>query len=192
MVGEDPTRPEHARQMMYRQHFWHGNGIIRSTAIAGIDIAPGTLSAKSRTCRKLWAVRPRLRPHPLAPRRRADGDFYETPVDNAAFRRPCPPAVADGYTAFKSTAVPSTMPIEGQKPVRAAAAAVEAMREAVGPDIDIMVDCPPARLQRWDSSSAKRSNPITSISSRSPAGRRALRAGMINRALTTPWPLASE
>ena len=28
-------------------------------------------------------------------------------------------AVADGYTAFKSMAVPSTMPIEGQKPVRA-------------------------------------------------------------------------
>jgi galactonate dehydratase len=33
------------------------------------------------------------------------------------------------------------MPIEGMKPVRAAAAAVAAMREAVGPDIDIMVDC---------------------------------------------------
>src|SRR4029077_1326855 len=35
----------------------------------------------------------------------------------------------------------STTPIEGQKPVRAAEAAVAAMREAVGPDIDIMVDC---------------------------------------------------
>jgi hypothetical protein len=50
-------------------------------------------------------------------------------------------SAADGYTAFKSMAVPSTMPVEGQKPVRAAAAAVAAMREAVGPDIDIMVDC---------------------------------------------------
>jgi galactonate dehydratase len=38
-------------------------------------------------------------------------------------------------------AVPPTMPIEGTKPVRAAAACVEAMREAVGDDIDIMVDC---------------------------------------------------
>jgi galactonate dehydratase len=38
-------------------------------------------------------------------------------------------------------AVPPTMPLEGQRPIRAAAAAVAAMREAVGPDIDIMVDC---------------------------------------------------
>src|SRR3954471_7907997 len=37
--GEDPTRPEHLWQMMYRQHFWHGHGIVRATAIAGIDIA---------------------------------------------------------------------------------------------------------------------------------------------------------
>jgi galactonate dehydratase len=38
-------------------------------------------------------------------------------------------------------AVPSTMPIEGLKPVKAAEACVAAMREAVGDDIDIMVDC---------------------------------------------------
>ncbi|HSQ55532.1 MAG TPA: hypothetical protein VLM40_07285, partial [Gemmata sp.] len=39
MVGEDPTRIEHLWQMMYRQHFWHGHGIVRATAIAGIDLA---------------------------------------------------------------------------------------------------------------------------------------------------------
>ena len=39
VVGEDPTRIEHLWQMMYRQHFWHGHGVVRSTAIAGIDIA---------------------------------------------------------------------------------------------------------------------------------------------------------
>ena len=69
-------------------------------------------------------------------------DFYQTPADNAKrFAELAQQAVADGYTAFKSMAVPSTMPIEGQKPVRAAEAAVAAMRDAVGPDIDIMVDC---------------------------------------------------
>ncbi|MFG0333302.1 MAG: mandelate racemase/muconate lactonizing enzyme family protein, partial [Maioricimonas sp. JB049] len=46
-----------------------------------------------------------------------------------------------GFTAFKSMAVPPTMPLEGLKPVRAAEACVAAMREAVGDDIDIMVDC---------------------------------------------------
>ena len=31
VVGEDPTRVEHVWQMMFRQHFWHGGGIIRAT-----------------------------------------------------------------------------------------------------------------------------------------------------------------
>ena len=35
-------------------------------------------------------------------------------------------AVADGFTAFKSMAVPSTMPIEGLKPVKAAEACIAA------------------------------------------------------------------
>src|SRR5262249_62360854 len=46
-----------------------------------------------------------------------------------------------GFTAFKSMAVPPTLPIEGLKPIRAAETAVAAMREAVGDSIDIMVDC---------------------------------------------------
>src|SRR5215204_6080212 len=39
LIGQDPTRVEHLWQTMYRQHFWHGNGIVRGTAISGIDIA---------------------------------------------------------------------------------------------------------------------------------------------------------
>jgi galactonate dehydratase len=39
VVGEDPTRVEHLWQMMHRQHFWHGNGVVRGTAASGIDIA---------------------------------------------------------------------------------------------------------------------------------------------------------
>src|SRR6185503_15236071 len=39
IIGEDPTRIEHLWQMMHRQHFWHGHGIVRATAISGIDLA---------------------------------------------------------------------------------------------------------------------------------------------------------
>jgi galactonate dehydratase len=42
---------------------------------------------------------------------------------------------------MKCMAVPETAPIEGLAPVRYAAACIAAMREAVGPAIDIMVDC---------------------------------------------------
>ena len=50
-------------------------------------------------------------------------------------------AVADGFTAFKCMAAPPTMPIEGLRAVRYIEACVRALREAVGDEIDIMVDC---------------------------------------------------
>ena len=50
-------------------------------------------------------------------------------------------AVSEGFSAFKSMAVPPTMPIEGLKPLKGAEACVAAMREAVGDSVDIMVDC---------------------------------------------------
>ena len=69
-------------------------------------------------------------------------DFYETRTEDAArFADLARQAVADGFTAFKSMAVPPTLPIEGLAQIRAAEAAVAAMREAVGEQIDIMVDC---------------------------------------------------
>ncbi len=39
VIGEDPRRVEYLWQMMFRQHFWHGHGIVRATAMAGIDLA---------------------------------------------------------------------------------------------------------------------------------------------------------
>ena len=69
-------------------------------------------------------------------------DFYETAADDAKrFGDLARRAVSEGFTAFKSMAVPPTLPLEGLKPIRTAEAAVAAMREAVGDSIDIMVDC---------------------------------------------------
>ncbi|MEZ6048569.1 MAG: enolase C-terminal domain-like protein [Planctomycetaceae bacterium] len=68
--------------------------------------------------------------------------FIIPPLDEAArFGDLARAAVEDGYSAFKSMAVPATMPIEGTKPIRAAEACVVAMKEAVGEGIDVMVDC---------------------------------------------------
>ena len=43
-------------QMMWRQHFWHGSGIVRGTAIAGIDLALWDIIGKVHgvPCHKLW------------------------------------------------------------------------------------------------------------------------------------------
>ena len=145
VVGEDPRRIEHLWQKMYRQHFWHGHGIVRSTAIAGIDVALWDILGKSLgvPCSHLWGgpVRDYVRTYCHLGGGRME-DFYETSVDDARrFADLAREAVAEGFTAFKSMAVPPTMPLEGLKPVRTAERCVAAMREAAGDAVDIMVDC---------------------------------------------------
>ena len=145
ILGENPTRIEHIWQMMYRQHFWHGNGIVRATAASGIDIALWDILGKIHgiPCHKLWGgpVRDYIRTYSHLGGGKME-DFYGTDLADAArFADLAQQAVADGFTAFKSMAVPETMPIEGLRPIRYAEACVQAMREAVGDDIDIMVDC---------------------------------------------------
>jgi galactonate dehydratase len=145
LIGEDPTRIEHLWQMMYRQHFWHGNGIVRGTAISGIDIALWDILGKVHgvPCHRLWGgpVRDYVRTYCHLGGGKME-DFYETaPEDAGRFAELAQKAVAEGFTAFKSMAVPETMPLEGLRPIRYAEACVRAMREAVGDSIDIMVDC---------------------------------------------------
>jgi len=145
LVGEDPTRVEHLWQMMFRQHFWHGHGIVRATAMAGIDLALWDILGKvaGMPCHRLWGgpVRDSIRTYCHLGGGRME-DFYETAADDARrFADLARRAVTEGFTAFKSMAVPPTLSIEGLKPIRAAEAAVAAMREAVGDGVDIMVDC---------------------------------------------------
>jgi galactonate dehydratase len=145
LIGEDPQRIEHLWQMMFRQHFWHSSGIVRATAMSGIDIALWDIVGKALgvPCHSLWGgpVRDYIRLYCHLGGGRME-DFYETPVSNAdRFADLARAAVAKGFTAFKSMAVPPTGPLEGMVPVLAAEQAVAKMREAVGPKIDIMVDC---------------------------------------------------
>ncbi|MBW3622815.1 MAG: galactonate dehydratase [Armatimonadetes bacterium] len=145
LIGEDPTRIEYLWQIMYRQHFWHGNGIVRGTAISGIDIALWDIMGKVHgvPCHKLWGgpVRDTIRLYSHLGGGKME-DFYQTdPADAKRFAELAQAAVEDGYTAFKTMAVPETMPLEGLRPIRYAEACVAAMREAVGEGIDIMVDC---------------------------------------------------
>jgi galactonate dehydratase len=145
VVGEDPTRVEHLWQMMYRQHFWHGHGIVRATAIAGIDLALWDVLGKACgvPCSKLWGgpVRDYVRTYCHLGGGRME-DFYETAAEDAKrFADLARQAVADGFTAFKCMAVPPTMPLEGLKPIRTTEKVVAAIREAVGDGIDVMVDC---------------------------------------------------
>lgn len=145
LIGEDPTRIEHLWQMMYRQHFWHGNGIVRGTAISGIDIALWDILGKIHgvPCHKLWGgpVRDYVRLYCHLGGGKMEEFYTTSPADAQRFADLARQAVAEGFTAFKAMAVPETMPLEGLTPVHYAEKCVAAMREAVGPRVDIMVDC---------------------------------------------------
>jgi galactonate dehydratase len=119
--------------------------VVRSTAISGIDIALWDIAGKRRgvPCHQLWGgpVRDSIRTYCHLGGGKME-DFYEaSPSDAPRFADLASKAVEEGFTAFKSMAVPETMPLEGMRPVRYAEACVRAMREAVGEDIDLMVDC---------------------------------------------------
>ena len=91
LIGEDPRRVEHLWQMMYRQHFWHGTGIVRGTAISGIDLALWDIVGKIHgvPCHKLWGgpVRDFVRLYCHLGGGKME-DFYETtPADAARFSR---------------------------------------------------------------------------------------------------------
>lgn len=145
LIGADPRRIEHLWQTMHRQHFWHANGIVRATALSGIDIALWDIAGKVHgvPCHELWGGR--VRDHVRLYCHLGGGrmeDFYETdPSDPARFAELASAAVAEGFTAMKSMAVPWTAPLEGLRPLRYAERCVARMREAVGDDIDLMVDC---------------------------------------------------
>ncbi len=141
LIGEDPRRIEHLWQMMYRQHFWHGNDIVRGTAISGIDIALWDIAGKIHNipCHELLGgrVRDYIRLYCHLGGGKME-DFYQTKPDDAKrFAELAGVAVEHGFTAFKSMAVPETMSLEGLKPIQYAEACVRAMRDIVGDEIDI-------------------------------------------------------
>ncbi|MFO0864751.1 MAG: hypothetical protein U0744_08885 [Gemmataceae bacterium] len=176
LIGEDPTRIEHLWQMMFRQHFWHGHGIVRATAMAGIDLALWDILGKTCgvPCSKLWGgpVRDRVRTYCHLGGGKME-DFYETATEDAKrFADLAKKAVEDGFTAFKCMAVPPTLPLEGLKPIKTAEKCVSAIREAVGDAIDVMVDCHARRRRRWGFSSPRPWNPLDCTFSKSLAGRK--------------------
>jgi galactonate dehydratase len=119
--------------------------VVRATATSGIDIALWDILGKIHgvPCHKLWGgpVRDYVRTYCHLGGGKME-DFYQTdPADAARFARLAASAVDEGFTAFKCMASPPTMPIEGLRAVRYIEACVRAMREAVGDEIDIMVDC---------------------------------------------------
>ncbi len=141
IIDEDPRRIEHLMQIMYRQYFWKV-GIEGMSAISGIEQALWDIKAKALGVPVYellgGRVRDRVRAYNHLGGGQMDSMYLSERAEEFAERALI---VKDmGYTAMKFMAVPRTEPVEGLQSVRYAAELVRAVREAVGPEMDLMVD----------------------------------------------------
>jgi galactonate dehydratase len=145
LLGEDPTRIEFLYQKMYRQSFFRP-GVIGLSAISGIEQALWDILGKSlgQPVYKLLggAVRDRVRMYTHL----GGGDMkavYETQAapDPAPMVDLARQVIERGYRAVKVLITPFTETLNGIPLYRQAERFMAALREALGEEIDIMVDC---------------------------------------------------
>jgi galactonate dehydratase len=130
VVGEDPARIQHLWQTMYRQPFFRG-GAIGFSAMSAIEQA-------------LWDIKGKVAGLPVYDllggrchdriKLYANGPGGETLEELAASARLL---VERGFTAMKTGIGDSVLPVQGDGFVRRAAKQVEALRDAVGEDVEI-------------------------------------------------------
>lgn len=141
IIGEDPRRIEHLYQMMYRQYFWKV-GIEGMSAISGIEQALWDIKGKWLNVPVYELLGGRVRDRVRLYNHLGGGQMnkmYES-AEPQEFAERAISVQEMGYDAIKFMAVPRTEPVEGARSVRYAARLVEAVRNAVGPDMDLMVD----------------------------------------------------
>lgn len=141
LVGEDPLRIEHLWQVMYRQQFFRP-GMIGMSAISGIDQALYDIKAKhfGVPLYELLGglVRDKVRMYDHLGGGDSDAVYNQATAESFAARAQA--SVADGFTAFKVLAVPRTYMLDSAPVLQHAIQLMEAVRSAVGDNVDVMVD----------------------------------------------------
>jgi galactonate dehydratase len=141
MIGRDPRDIEQAIRVMKKHSFWR-LGVVGMSAISGIEIALWDILGKHLQV-PVWRllggkVRDKVRVYTHL----GLGDMravYET-LDAAPLVERAREVVEKGYRAFKAVFIPYTHFHAPLPEVDKVARMMEAMRAAVGPDIEIMVD----------------------------------------------------
>jgi galactonate dehydratase len=132
IVGRDPTRVEQNWQIMYRHGFWRG-GVVLNSALSGIEQALWDITGKELgvpTYRLLGgASRDRIQLYT-----HCGGATPDELAENALA------LMDEGWRAFKIGSLGFEDFATEQQCIQATAERVRVMREAVGPDVLIMMD----------------------------------------------------
>jgi galactonate dehydratase len=132
LIGEDPLASEHHWQVTYRHSFWRG-GVVLNSALAGLDQALWDIRGKA------WGVPVyKLLGGPTRQRIRlyTHVGIYQPQEMIADAQRD----VADGFTAMKTGAWHGDSLLPEHERVAAFSERIAALRQSVGPKVDIMVD----------------------------------------------------
>ncbi len=141
LVGRDPTRIEFLWQIMYRHSFWR-LGIIGTTAMSAIEQACWDVLGKELGVPVYRLLGGRVRDRVRMYTHLGMGEMkavYET-VEAGPLIDRAHAVIEKGYRALKVVIVPYSQPLTGLPAVKHFAAMMQKLREAVGPEIDIMVD----------------------------------------------------
>ena len=132
LIGEEPARILHLVQRMYRHAFWRG-GPILNAAISGIEMALWDIQGKRLgvPVHQLLGgkVRDRIRVY------RHILSYEPTQIAEQARQR-----AQEGYTAVKFCPLPALHPVESAAVIEKAVELVAAARQAVGNQVDILLD----------------------------------------------------
>lgn len=141
LIGQDPTRITHLWNSMYRHPFFKG-GVVTMSAISGIDIALWDLNGKLLG-QPVWRllggrVRDRLRMYDHLGGGDSSAVYGAADPDHLAAMASA--SVADGFTALKFLPIPPGAALASQRDIRGSRSAVVAVREAIGDDVELMLD----------------------------------------------------
>lgn len=155
ILGQDPRRVEHCWQILYRSGFWR-MGVIGLTAISGIDQA-------------LWDIKGKDLGAPVY--ELLGGRVRDSVRCYTHFGGASPEAMAEsalrkkdkGWTAIKTVPVPITHILDGPRKLDIAEAGLRAVRDAVGDEVDILLDMHGRLTPQMAIQYAKRFEPYTPL-----------------------------
>lgn len=134
LVGQDPTRIEHHWQTIYRHSFWRG-GVVIGSAISGIEQALWDILGKALGVPVYdllgGRVRDRVRLYANGPR----GDSIEEIAES------CVRIVEAGWGALKLVPFQAVPGVAGRRELNEARRQMQLIRDAVGWDVDVLIDC---------------------------------------------------
>lgn len=138
LVGEDPIRSERLWQRMWRSFFFPARGVL-SAAIAAVDIALWDIKGKALGQPVYNLLGGRVRDEVVCYTHLRGGSEPGTAGEPAAVEH-ARRAVAEGWRFLRFSVNGDGDVLEPTKAARDAAALSAALRDAVGPDIELLID----------------------------------------------------